>query len=349
MQSDNAATAVTGPTFKDRVDPAARRAELEAIVELANSRRGGLKRLGEFSIASARVDDDWSYFTQIRAIPLSRSNGCEFRFDVPARHTGRIDVEERVQELLEAAAVFSRLRGMAKYVDVVRDAINEAIAPASDCLSPVRLVAVGVTIDVPGENYSLVADLERTGNSLQLGIDRISAADIESLEGKLEPFVAKHIAREKLRNLAAASRAIGWIDEAALRIVDASGMTRPDAYALMRDKQFVEFYFGGADGHDHIGALYWDEGVIIGHVDGFNDNWSFSGDRLTMPNPGLPETVLSAWPGRRFGDVVENRFIPADAIVTNVESFGMWLYVDMVIANRLVDEAHIARAAIGSG
>jgi hypothetical protein len=188
-------------------------------------------------------------------------------------------------------------------------------------------------------SFSLVADFERLGRDLKLGIDRITGHDLDAFEAQLLESVAQHLKRAKLRTAAAASRAIGWIDDAALNILDSSGISRAVGLELLREREGIEFHFGGEDGFDQFATLFWEDGIIKGEVDGVGEAWRFCGDHVTMKDPGLPQTILVAWIGRRFGDVVENRFIPADAIVTNVQTSGEWIYVDLVIGNRLLDES----------
>lgn len=331
--------AATEVHFKEpRIDASKRAAELETIVALVNERRRGMKRLGEFSIAPARNDNDQSYFTQIRAIPSSGFDGCEFRFNLPAGEPGKEEPTAIADRILEAAASFTRLTGVAKYMRLVRTIVDEVIETAASGLYPFRVAAVGLTLDRYGGTPKVCVDFETIGRDLTIGIDRVVAHDIHYLETKLLERVTRHNRRGELKTLARASRAIGWIDEAALRILDASGLTRADAIARLRSAECIEFYFGGDEGYDQAAALYWEDGVIRGDVDDANNRWFFEGDQLKLLECRVPATLLTAWPGRRFGDVAEHFFVPADAIVTSVDhGDGNWTYVDMVVGRILVD------------
>lgn len=338
MSSHNlAATPCAVRFLKPRIDPVSRQAELDAVVSLGNERRYGIEDLGPFSVAPARSDSDYTYFTQIRAVPLS-FNGYEFRFDMPPGEFGEYDFGDEVETMLKEAAGFCRLGDLSEFIGTVKAMIAERIAPASRCLDSLRLIAIGVQFNLADGSFGLVADLERLGRDLKPGIDRITGRDLMTLEDKLTSFVAEHLERAKLRVSAAASRAVGWIDAAAVNIVEASGIAISDAIARLRGQQTVEFTFI-ADGAEHSAALHWDNGVIRGEIDGVDGLWTLSGELMKMLNPGLPEVIFTAWAGRRFGEVVESRFIPADAIVTGTWSVGEWIYVEMVIGSRFIAEA----------
>lgn len=329
----------TGPSFKEpRVEPVARRAELATIVTLVNERRRGMKRLGEFSIAPARHDNDQMYFAQIRATPSSGFGGCEFRSNLPARDFGQEEPSKIADRILTAARVFNTLTGIGKYIRLNRQIVDEVIEPARTGLHPMKVVAMGLVLDGYSDTSKVCVDFETMGRDLSVGIDRVVAHDIDDLEDSLRRYVTRHVRRAELKTLAMASRAVGWIDEAALRILDGSGLPRAEAIERLRREECIEFNFGGEDGYDLAAALYWEDGVIRGDIENFRERWSFEGDRLKLLECPLPETVLMAWPGRSFGAVAEHAFVPRDAIVTSVDhGNGDWTYIDMVTGMIPVD------------
>ena len=339
MQNEIVGTAA--PTFhlkEIRIDPAKCRAELETVVALANAGRRGIKKLGEFSVSLAREDDDHSYFTQIRAVPSSGFGGCEFRYDMPARNTGNRDLESTAKQLLASARAFARLEGLDEVADQVRAFAARVTEPATTGTVPMRVVAFGMTVGTNGSHIGFVLDVEALGDDLRPGMIRVHAHEEHGLQEKLEKVVRRHVALQAKRDLAFASRALGWIDETAVAILDASGMTRQQAFALLRESRQFEFYFGGEEGCDNGASLFWEDGVVYGSLDPVDNRSAICGNRLTILRPPIPDTLLTAWAGRRFGDVASHDYIPADALVTRVENTGDWVYIDFVAPMRQIDE-----------
>jgi hypothetical protein len=189
--------------FKEpKVAPSARRAELESIVAIVNERRKGMKRLGEFSIAPARNDDDGRYFTQIRATS-ARAGGCEFRFNLPKRESGKQDTAKIAETILGAAAEFSRLTGLAKYIGLTREIVDEVTKPAQVGLHPMKVVAIGIVMNSYGGKPKVCVDIETLGRDLCTGIDRVVAhglEDFEGLEEGLAKYVTQHMRRSSRRH-----------------------------------------------------------------------------------------------------------------------------------------------------
>ncbi|TXC71314.1 hypothetical protein FSB78_10440 [Sphingomonas ginsenosidivorax] len=335
MQNDITAPSKAPHFRKAHIDSVKRADQLNAVVNGANASRTGIKRLSEFSIAPVRDDDDFKYFTQIRAKPIFGFGGCEFRSDVPVRDSHDLDVDEVAERILEEARMFMGLRGLGGAMKRMRGMIDGILAPATTGLCPMRFVALGLTV----ADGRFVVDVETLGHDLMSGIERVHHHDYDGLRKCLESLVATHVIRQGLKIAAMASRAIGWIDEAALRILDGSGMERSDAIARLRNARSLEFDFGGDKGLDLNAELFWEDGVIKGYVGCFAEDWRFSTNRLIARAKDVPETVLAAWVGRRFGDLMEHSFVPADAVVTGVDSTAEeLLYVDLVIGTLLVDE-----------
>lgn len=53
----------------------------------------------------------------------------------------------------------------------------------------------------------------------------------------------------------------------------------------------------------------------------FTDGSCWASSRLILPTP-LPETVTTAMRGRRLGDVVDNPYLPADAVIDHAGADG---------------------------
>lgn len=340
MLSQIAAAKTTGLSFREpRVDPVKRQEEIAEILKIANQARSGLSRLSKFSVAPARHDDAYSYFAQIRASTRSGFGGAEFRFDIPARDTGKYEPQDIAADLLAAARRFNRLTGLAPYAKLVRSVIENTIEPATDKLVPMRLIAFGISMSAHGGDFEMAVDFEMLGDDLTIGIDRVTDRGIDRLEVKLAEQVATHIAREKLWIDAAASRACGWIDDIARRILDASGMSCSEVVSRLRKSRDLEFYLRRNDGHNVSACLNWQDGVIRGHFRPLANDCDFGADLLTVLREKVSEADIASLPGRRFYDLFEQPFIPADALITSACTAGDWLYVKVAVGMSLIDEA----------
>ena len=348
MQNGIAASAPAGFEFKkERVDPQLRAAELAAIVEGANSAiKGSARReVGAISFATARNDDDGHYFGQLRSEPLESFGGFEFRFHLPASDTGRHDTAGIVRDVVAAVAKFRAAReAIASYAESVRGLVCPLL-DAADAIqvSPPRLVGMGIAFHAMGTaDFDLVVDIEMLGDDLQRGIDRVHDGDDERVRKKLAALLAKHRLREIRLASATANRAIGWIDALALRVIDRSGLNRTETISHLLSRPALEFYWEsvGDDGEEvgHTGALYWQDGVIRGNVEVLGSDSQFHRETLTTRRPALPETIITALPGRRFGEKFEHPFIPADAVITGAESAGQWLYLGLAMPELLLDD-----------
>ena len=274
MQNDIAATAdavAKGPTIDaPRIEPAVRQAEIDYILAVASAAlpKTALRKLGGLSLAAASEDNAQSYFA---ADPVGTDRQFGVRVplsDPPARDTGRQDLDATVAKVVEAASQVAptgpKLR---KYAALIRDMAEETIAPATGGIARMRIAAIGVTRVSSEGAVSTTIDVEMLGCDLTSGIERVTERDTDNLEVKLAKLVAAHLERRKALAQAKAAGASGWIDDAALRIIDAAGFDRADVVAMVRSKREVEFSYGGEDGYEVSGALGWRNGVIEGFAE----------------------------------------------------------------------------------
>lgn len=352
MQNEIAATAdavAKGPTIDaPRIDPAVRQAEIDYILAVASAAlpKTALRKLGGLSLAAASEDNAQSYFAQIRSEPIG-SSGCEFRFPIPARDTGRQDLDATVVQLVEAASRFAKTGPkLRKYATMIRDIAEEAIAPTIGGIASMRVAAVGVTPVYSGGEIYTTIDIEMMGCDLTPGIERVTERDVDRLEEKLAKLVATHLARRKALAQAKAAGATGWFDDAALRIIDAAGFDRSEVVSMLRTQRDIEFSYGGDDGRDISGALGWEDGVIEGFAERRYNGGMFrlDGRVLTIETKGLLAVVIADLIGHRLREVIDLQLIPENALIVDVSESGEWLYLELEISRTTI-EAAIADAA----
>lgn len=346
MQNDIGTSAPAGLVIKKgRVDPQQRQVELEAIIDGANKALKGAacRDIGPLSFATARNHDDGHYFGQLRSQPLDRFGGLEFRFHLPAWDSGRPDTAHVVGMVVDAVRKFRNARKeTAAYAASLRQSVD-AILHANRSHHPsARVAGLGLAFHAMGCDFDDVVDIEMLGDGLEFGIDRVHDSDDNRFWEKLTKLLAKHKLRADLHAKAKANRGIGWIDALAVRVLDASGLDRRGTIHQLQKRRGLDFYWEGIDERGgetgHSGSLYWQDGVIRCNVEVFGTDSQFRCDTLTTKRPPLPETVICALPGQRFGAVFEHSFIPADAIMTGVEEAGEWLYVHLAVAELLIGE-----------
>jgi hypothetical protein len=347
MQNDIAAAAdivSKGPHIDaPRIDPAVRKAEIDYVVTAANAAlpKTVLKKLGALSLAAASEDDAPSYFAQIRSEPIGNS-GCEFRFPLPARNTGRRDLDATVAELVDAALRFAKTGSkLRSYATLIREMAEEAIAPATGGIARMRVSAVGVTPHYSEGEIDTTIDIEMLGEDLTSGIERVTERDTDKLDGKLAKLVAKHLERRKALAQAKAVGATGWIDDAALRIINAAGFDLAEIVGMLRTQRDVEFSYGGEDGYDVSGALGWRDGVIDGFAERRYTGGLFrlDGRVLTIETKGLLATVIADLVGRRLRDVIDLALIPENALIVDFSESGEWLYLELEISRSPIEAA----------
>jgi hypothetical protein len=344
MQNDIAAEAVTGPHIDaPRIDPAARRAEIDYMLSAANAKlpKATLKKLGGLSLAPASEDDDSFYFAQIRSGLIGKS-GCEFRFSIPARDTGRRDLDTTIARLVGDAGWFANVAsGLRPVVSNILKMAEETIAPAIGGIARMRVVAIGMTPIDSRSDFKATIDVEMLGRDLTPGIERVTDDDTDRLNEKLAELVAKHLARRKLLAQAKVAGASGWVDDAALRIIDAAGFDRAEILGMMRTQREIEFSFGGKEGHDISGALYWQDGVIRSFAERRKRGATFGleGSVLGIEAVGLPGTIIADMIGRRLREVVDLALIPKSALIVDFTESEGWLYLELEIGRTTIETA----------
>lgn len=342
MQNDIVAAATKGPHITEpRIDPVARRAELEQVIAAATAAipKALMKKLGKLSIADAMDDDDHYYFGQIRSEPVGKS-GIEFRYPMPARNTGERGLEQTIEKLVESAVHVARVAGkLKKYVELMQEAADEAIASAKGGIWPMRVVAIGITPSRGDDHLLTTVDVEMLGCDLKRGIDRAAEYSIEKVEERLQKLAAVHIERSKALAQVTVAGGTGWIDDAAVRIVDAAGLPREQVLAILQSERQVEFSFGGEEGWDLMGGVHWDDGTLRGYIENRDRDATYrlEANQLLIPSKGLPATIIATLVGRRLRDVVDLDAIPPSALILHVEESGDWLYIDLEIGRSLIE------------
>ena len=344
MQNDIVAAAAEGPHIDaPRVDPAVRQAEIGYILSAANSAlsKATLKKLGGLSLAGARDDDDSSYVAQIRSEQIGKP-GCEFRFPLRARDTGRKSLDATVADLVGEAERFAKVASkLQPFVSMIRERAEEIVAPAIGGIARMRVVAIGITPFYPANDFQVTIDVAMIGDDLTLGIERVTENDIDLLEEKLAELVTKHVARRKLLAQAKVAGASGWVDDAALRVIDAAGFDRAEILGIMRTQRQIEFSFDGDEGYDVSGALYWEDGLIWSAAERRQRgaNFGLNANVLTIEKVGLPETIITALIGRRLREVMDLALIPESALIIDVAESEEWLYLELEIGRTFIETA----------
>lgn len=348
MQTDIATSATRVFHMEEpRIDPAARRAEIEQVIALATSAipKGQMRKLGTLSFAPARDDDDHSYFGQIRSEPIG-SSGLEFRFPISARGTGDRDIVTIAAELADFAQRISRrTSGLKKLAAIVREIADEALKPAQGGIAEMRLVAIGATPGYTAEQFKMTVDVEMLGDDLTAGIERVCEATmsdgLDRLEERLRELAAKHVKRRQILAEAKVAGASGWIDDSALRVLELSGLGRRAGVDVLRLDRQVDLHFGGENGYDVKGGVYWDDGVVRGYVENRDreKTYRLEAKVLTLKSDVLPSTVAACLVGRHLGEVLEFDYVPANALIVEVRESGDWLYLQLEIGRSPIEQA----------
>ncbi|UAJ10684.1 hypothetical protein [Polymorphobacter megasporae] len=330
-----------GPHLVPPTNTSCRRsAVLDEVAATANYAISGtlLEKFGPLTLAVSREEPDFSYFGQIKSKPLSAFGDCEFRFDIPAGDSEAYGTHPLVEALLTELGAFHRARpAVRKRAAAARKLAEKLLSRASNGRSDIRLLAIGLKT-VGDDDFSIIADVRTLGYDLQLGVDRIRSRNLADFETDLAAMVDVHLLREREFASAEAAGVSYWIDEAALLILDASGFSRAEVFAEMRDRRVMEFYFGGDAGWDLSAALYWENGTLVGDVENRRDGWRLEADVFTLKGACFPETVISTLIGRRMRDVIDFPFVPREAIITDLPDWSEgWLYLKLANGKRGVN------------
>lgn len=161
-------------------------------------------------------------------------------------------------------------------------------------------------------------DLEMLGNDLKPGIERLTAHDLEHLARDVMWLVDAHRARVDAAVQARRARAIGWVTQAALRIVDAAGLDRRSTVEAVHAHGDVELSFVDPHGREFCANLLHIDGVIVGSIIPRDRRWNLRRDDLVVWGVGLPEVVREWLEGRRLGELFQNSELPEDAVIVSV-------------------------------
>ena len=224
---------------------------------------------------------------------------------------------------------------------MIRESAEEIVAPAIGGIAGMRVVAIGITPFCPPNDFQVTIDVAMIGDDLTLGIERVTENDIDLLEDKLAELVTKHVARRKLLAQAKVAGVSGWVDDVALRVIDAAGFDRAEILGMMRTQSQIEFSFGGDEGYDVSGALYWGDGVIWGAAERRQRgaNFELNANVLRIEKVGLPETIISALIGRRLRELVDLALIPESALIIGVAESEEWLHLELEIGRTVIETA----------
>jgi hypothetical protein len=86
------------------------------------------------------------------------------------------------------------------------------------------------------------------GNDLKPGIERITAQDLRCLARDVESLVDEHRTRVKAAVQARRARSIGWVTQAAVRIMDAARLGHRSTIEAVHAHGDVGLSFAGPDG-----------------------------------------------------------------------------------------------------
>lgn len=297
-----------------------RELELNEILRVLNSKLAVLPMVAGFEIAQSKGDARHrEYLTQIRAAPLGGSASVEFRYAMKLDDSGRAGFEDVAWDILGCAHSHLVHRTYAELCEAARAAAERIVTAAAGGPLPPCLVAVGLAYDFHHEDPLLTADLEMLGNDLKPGIERITAQDLRCLARDVASLVDAHRARVEAAVQARSARSIGWVTQAALRIMDAARLGRRSTIEAVHAHGDVGLSFAGPDGRSFRANLLHTDGVIVGSIIPRDRRWNLRCDDLVVWGEGLPEVICASLEGRRLGELFQNRELPEDAVIVSVE------------------------------
>ena len=203
--------------------------------------------------------------------------------------------------------------------EAARRAVGPIMVAAAARPLPARLITVGLAYDLHHEEPLPTVDLEMLGNDLRIGVERTTSQDLKYVARDVAVLVKAHQARVDAADRARQARAVGWITQAALRIVDAAGVERRAAIETVHAHGDVGLSFIISDGREFHGNLRQDDGVIVGSIIPRDRRWNLRCDDLVVWGKGLPEVIRGSLEGRRLGELFQNRHLPEDAVIVSVE------------------------------
>ncbi len=296
-----------------------REAEIEAILRIVNSKRAVLPQLGAFQMAPNKSDIDHRlYYTQIRAIPHLGPDRVEFRFAFPPPEDGPIGISCVAWQLLGSAHKFCQLDRYSHLGEELREAILPLLEVSAGLLFAPDLVAIGVTPGCDAGDTGLTADFEILGHDLVMGIHRLDATDPDRFRRQVDYLIKRHCKRVEVRSRADGARAIAWIDQTALRIIDATGLGRRESIERVMTDGELEASIDGPRGILDASILLF-EGVCVGRVQPRDRSWNLKCGKMVIWGKGIPEVLRNSLTGRRLGQIVENHILPDAAMITRVD------------------------------
>lgn len=323
---------------RDRSMTDRRLAAFGALAEFATRSPDRPKGLGEFSVAATAGDTDFFAYPQIRAAPIRRSHGLEFRYSV-GLHAMRVTRPFKfAPHLLASANAFVCLTNLKPKAVRLREIATRGLGAAGERSVPMRLVALGVEPVLPHDNLLLyVIDFETLGDNLNPSFDRVAETNLATLESKLSEKVARHIFRDDLRSQVMSVGGIAYIDELALRVIDASDVTRAEAIQLLATTRRLEFDASDEKSQTRHAELFWSDGVLRATVGSGSDDWQCRSSSMSFKPPAIPDTIMDALPGRPLGVLVQHPLLPTAAIIRALHPYDGQLLVDIDMGILVID------------
>ncbi|MCP3732692.1 hypothetical protein M9978_19930 [Sphingomonas sp. MG17] len=301
---------------------------LEGLVVQANATRQNLDQLAPFEIADARTH---AYDVHIRAAALIET-GVDFRYVINVRDKCEPLSSGLISEILQAADEFCSIEDLNAAGAAVRTAADAGIHSVSGSVHPARLVAIGLAKLRWNVGFSFIADVKMLGDDLKWGVDQVESASLEDLQDQVAKLAERHARREAVLFRANASGGDAWIDATAAKILEVSDLSLNEALALIRDDDDHHISLSSSDVGGAFAGLYWDNGVLKAWINDGVQDWSFQDSSLSLNVEGIPQTVIGSLPGKRLGQLVEHRFIPAQSVITKVAQTGDWIDLELVTA-----------------
>ncbi|RSV17298.1 hypothetical protein CA236_11250 [Sphingomonas sp. ABOLG] len=292
--------------------------ELGEILRIANSKLAALPWVRAFEIALARETADTRRCqTQIRAVPKTRERRAEFRYALPLADSGCSGFADRAWDMLGLAHEFGTMRRHSDLVERALSSIEPIIRAAAEGPMPPKLASLGATFDFMNVEPGITADLEMLGHDLKMGIERITAPDLEPLQRQVSRAMDDHRRRIVARGRSDATGALGWIDHTALAILGHAHVPASEAIEVVAREGWVHISFSACGSEELHGTLIQLDGRIEGWIVPRSGGWSLKHRELTVRGARLPETLMNSLPGRSVGAVFANAALPGEAVIVS--------------------------------